>query len=204
MTVVDEIEIPMFWRIYITVTLLISGISFVSLNIKKLLERLKDKKIKNKVNVMIPPPNTGQYCIEMKSKQFPKLNNSRHNEPMFTGTQMISVVSFSFGFVLSFVFSSLFIDPRKIFLYQTMILEPLLMKVIIPIIYLLFRKDVRSFMYKNIKENILSMSDNNTINKHPPKKTSIPNGQISMDPIQLSHMPPTNTRGAYFESLVSG
>ena len=157
MTVVDEIEIPTFWRIYITVTLLISGISFVSLNTKKSLERLKDKKIKNKVNVMISPPNTGQYCIEMKSKQFLKLNNSRHNKPMFTGIQMIAVVSFSFGFVLLIIFSSLFIDPRKIFLYQTMILEPLLMKVIIPIIYLLFRKDVRSFIYRNIKENILSM-----------------------------------------------
>lgn len=144
----DEIEIPMFWRIYIIVTLLISGISFVSLNIKKLSERLKDKKIKNKINVMIPPPNTGQYCIEIKSKQFLKVNNSRHNEPMFTGIQMISVVSFTFGFVLSLIFSSLIIDPRKIFLYQTMILEPLLMKVIIPIIYLLFRKDVRSFIYK--------------------------------------------------------
>ena len=138
----------MFWRIYIIVTLLISGISFVSLNIKKLSERLKDKKIKNKINVMIPPPNTGQYCIEIKSKQFLKVNNSRHNEPMFTGIQMISVVSFTFGFVLSLIFSSLIIDPRKIFLYQTMILEPLLMKVIIPIIYLLFRKDVRSFIYK--------------------------------------------------------
>ena len=148
MTVVDEIEIPTFWRIYITVTLLISGISFVSLNTKKSLERLKDNKIKNKVNVMISPPNTGQYCIEMKSKQFLKLNNSRHNEPMFIGIQMIAVVSFSFGFVLLIIFSSLFIDPRKIFLYQTMILEPLLMKVIIPIIYLLFRKDVRTFICK--------------------------------------------------------
>ena len=171
MTVVDEIEIPMFWKIYITVTLLISGISFASLNIKKLSERLKDKKIKNKVNVMIPPPNTGQYCIEMKSKQFLKVNNSRHNEPMFTGIQMISVVSFTFGFVLSLVFSSLFIDPRKIFLYQIMILEPLLIKVIIPIIYLLFRKDVRSFMYKVIKENLLSMSHH----QHAPQKTLIPN-----------------------------
>ena len=163
MTVVDEIELPMFWRIYITVTLLISSISFVSLNIKKLSERLKDKKIKNKVNVMIPPPSTDQHCIETKSKQFLKVNNSRHNEPMFTGIQMISVVSFSFGFVLLIIFSSLFIDSRKIFLYQTMILEPLLMKVIIPIIYLLFRKDVRSFMKKNIKENILSISDSNKV-----------------------------------------
>ena len=148
MTVVDEIEMPMFWRIYITVTLLISGISFVSLNIKKLLERLKDKKIKNKVNVMIPPPNTDQYCIEMKSKQFIKINNSRHNEPMFTGIQMISVVSFAFSFVLGNIFLSLFIDYHKIFLYQVMIVEPLSLKVIIPIIYLLFRKDVRSFIYK--------------------------------------------------------
>ena len=138
----------MFWRIYITVTLLISGISFVSLNIKKLSERLKDKKIRNKVNVMIPPPNTGQYCIEMKSKQFLKVNNSRHNEPMFTGIQMISVVSFAFGFVLVNLFLSLFIDYHKIFLYQVMIVEPLSLKVIIPIIYLLFRKDVRSFIYK--------------------------------------------------------
>ena len=171
MTVVDEIEIPMFWRIYITVTLIISGISFVSLNIKKLSERLKDKKIKSKVNVMIPPPNTGQYCIEMKSKQFLKVNNSRHNEPMFTGIQMISVVSFSFGFVLAIILVQQFIDSRKIFLYQTMILEPLLMKMIIPIIYLLFRKDVRSFMYKNIKENLLSMSHH----QQAPQKTSIPN-----------------------------
>ena len=145
MTVVDEIEIPMFWRIYITFTLIISGISFVSLNIKKLSERLKDKKIKSKVNVMIPPPNTGQYCIEMKSKQFLKVNNSRHNEPMFTGIQMISVVSFSFGFVLAIILVQQFIDSRKIFLYQTMILEPLLMKVIIPIIYLMLRKDVLKF-----------------------------------------------------------
>jgi hypothetical protein len=148
MTVVDENKLPMFWKIYITVTLLISGISFVSLNIKKLSERLKDKQIKNKVNVMIPPPNTGQYCIEMKSKQFLKINNSRHNEPMFTGIQMISVVSFAFSFVLGNIFLSLFIDYHKIFLYQVMIVEPLSLKVIIPIIYLLFRKDVRSFIYK--------------------------------------------------------
>ena len=148
MTVVGENKLPMFWKIYITVTLLISGISFVSLNIKKLSERLKDKQIKNKVNVMIPPPNTGQYCIEMKSKQFLKINNSRHNEPMFTGIQMISVVSFAFGFVLVNLFLSLFIDYHKIFFYQVMILEPLLLKVIIPIIYLLFRNDVRSFIYK--------------------------------------------------------
>ena len=148
MTVVDEIEIPMFWRIYITVTLLISGISFVSLNIKKLSESLKDKKIKSKVNVMIPPPKSDQYCIEMKSKQFLKVNNSRHNKPMFTGIQMISVVSFAFGFVLVNLFLSLFIDYHKIFFYQVMILEPLLLKVIIPIIYLLFRNDVRSFIYK--------------------------------------------------------
>ena len=148
MTVVDEIELPMFWRIYITITLSISGLSFVSLNIKKLSERLKDKKIRNKVNVMIPPPNTGQYCIETKSKQFIKINNSRHNKPMFTGIQMISVVSFAFSCVLGNIFLSLFIDYDKIFLYQVMIVEPLSLKVIIPIIYLLFRKDVRSFIYK--------------------------------------------------------
>ena len=148
MTVVDEIELPMFWRIYITITLSISGLSFVSLNIKKLSERLKDKKIRNKVNVMIPPPNTGQYSIETKSKQFIKINNSRHNKPMFTGIQMISVVSFAFSCVLGNIFLSLFIDYDKIFLYQVMIVEPLSLKVIIPIIYLLFRKDVRSFIYK--------------------------------------------------------
>ena len=144
----DEIELPMFWRIYITITLSISGISFVSLNIKKLSERLKDKKIRNKVNVMIPPPNTGQYSIETKSKQFIKINNSRHNKPMFTGIQMISVVSFAFSCVLGNIFLSLFIDYDKIFLYQVMIVEPLSLKVIIPIIYLLFRKVVRSFIYK--------------------------------------------------------
>ena len=119
MTVVDEIELPMFWRIYITITLSISGLSFVSLNIKKLSERLKDKKIRNKVNVMIPPPNTGQYSIETKSKQFIKINNSRHNKPMFTGIQMISVVTFSFGLVLLNIFLSLFIDHSMIFLYRT-------------------------------------------------------------------------------------
>ena len=97
---------------------------------------------------MIPPPNTGQYSIETKSKQFIKINNSRHNKPMFTGIQMISVVSFAFSCVLGNIFLSLFIDYDKIFLYQVMIVEPLSLKVIIPIIYLLFRKDVRSFIYK--------------------------------------------------------
>ena len=164
MTVVDEIEMPMFWRIYITVTLLISGISFVSLNVKKLSERLKDKKIKNKVNVMIPPLNTGQYCIEMKSKQFLKLNNSRHNKPMFTGIQMISVVTFSFGLVLLNIFLSLFIDHSMIFLYRTMIVEPLLMKVIIPIIYLLFRKDVRSFIYKTYSNRLAKVRNGPQMN----------------------------------------
>ena len=156
--VVDEMKLPIYWSIYITITLSISGVSFICLNIKKMVERFKELKIQQSVTISIKIPDQeniiGQHDVKPKNERnFPKLlkiNNSKHNDPMFSGIQMASIVSFSFCFVLSILYLTLYINPRKIFLYQTLILEPIMLKIVVPIVYLIFKNDVRSFMWKKI------------------------------------------------------
>ena len=143
-------KLPIYWSIYITITLSISGVSFICLNIKKMVERFKESKIKQSVTINIKILYQENTIGQKNLPKSLKINNSKHNDPMFSGIQMASIVSFSFCFVLSILYLTLYINPRKIFLYQTLILEPIMLKIVVPIVYLIFKNDVRSFMWKKI------------------------------------------------------
>ena len=42
----------LFWKIFIAVTMFVSGVAFISLNVKKVLEKFKEFRIKQKITVM--------------------------------------------------------------------------------------------------------------------------------------------------------
>ena len=45
-------ELNLFWIIFLSITIQITGIAFISVNVKKLLEKFRELKIQHKVTVM--------------------------------------------------------------------------------------------------------------------------------------------------------
>ena len=94
----------LFWKIFIAVIMFVSGVAFIILNVKKVLEKFKEFRIKQKITVMpisnhpdISISNTQSKYQLGSMKQFLEFNNSKYNDPMFTGPQMAALVIFSFG-----------------------------------------------------------------------------------------------------------
>ena len=155
----DEMELNMFWKIYITVTLLVSVIAFTSLNLKKMMEKFKEFKIQQSVTVMPitnqeEDTNTADVSpVQMNNCYTLPFNNAKYNDPMFTGRQMACWATFSFGLILGVIVFRDFnehVNPHQVFIYHTVIIEPIFIKMTIPTIYLAVRKDVRRFMCQEI------------------------------------------------------
>ena len=156
----EEMELDFFWRIFLSITIIIAGISFISVNVKKLIEKLKELKIHQNVTVM-PISNIENNENSSRSELAQmmqcfglRLNNAKHNEPMFTGKQMASLIISSFSMILAIIIFRDFVpivDPHKAFVYQVIIIEPVLLKILIPIAYLIIKQDFRRYFCKNIK-----------------------------------------------------
>ena len=153
-------ELDFFWRIFLSITIIIAGISFISVNVKKVIEKLKELKIHQNVTVM-PISNIENNENSSRSELAQmmqcfglRLNNAKHNEPMFTGKQMASLIISSFSMILAvIIFRDLvpIVNPHKAFVYQVIIVEPVFLKILIPIAYLMIKKDFRRFFYMNVK-----------------------------------------------------
>ena len=137
-------ELNLFWIIFLSITIQISGIAFISVNVKKLIEKLKEFKIQHKVTVM--PISNMENTENSSQSEFGqmmeclgvKFNNAKYNDPMFTGKQMASLIIFSFSMILAIIIFCDFVpivDPHKAFVYQVIIIEPILLKILIPIAY---------------------------------------------------------------------
>ena len=155
----DEMELNVFWKIYISITALVSVAAFTSLNVKKIIEKIKEAKIQQSVTVMpIDNQDEDSSTALVKSNNnytlnYLKFNTSKYNDPMFTGRQMACLVAFSFGLILGIILFRDFnphISPYKVFIYHTVIIEPIFIKMTIPTIYLAIRKDVRRFMCQKL------------------------------------------------------
>jgi hypothetical protein len=153
-------ELDLFWRIFLSITILIAGISFISVNTKKLSEKLKEFKIHQKVTVMPisnveNSENSSQSELAQMMKCFGlRLNNVKYNDPMFTGKQMASLIISSFSMILAVIIFRDFapiVNPHKAFVYQVIIIEPIFLKILIPIAYLRIKKDFHRFFYMNVK-----------------------------------------------------
>ena len=166
----EKMELNLFWIIFLSTTILISGIAFISVNIKKLIETLRELKIQQKVTIM---PISNMENTENSSRSELahmmeclglKLNNAKYNDPMFTGKQMASLVIFSFSMILLIIIFRDFVpivDPHKAFVYQVLIIEPILLKILIPIAYLIIKQDFRRYFCKNIKISYYNIIINN-------------------------------------------
>ena len=140
-------ELNLFWKIYLSITSLIIGIAFVSVNIKKAIEKMKEVKIQQKVTIMTIP-------VQKRHDQnifIGKFNNRKSNVPMLSGKQMASIIFFSFSMILTMILLSTVINPHEVFLYQSLIFEPIFFKIVIPIIYLRLRKDFCRYLLRELQ-----------------------------------------------------
>ena len=93
-----------------------------------------------------------------------QFNNQKHNNPFLNDKQVCIIAILTFlivGTILSFHFYNDFIGQCKVlnlatkeFLYRVLFLEPIVFKVITPIMYLIQRKDARSFFRMTIEDII--------------------------------------------------
>ena len=130
------------------------------MNVKKLIEKLKELKIQRNVTVipisnMENNENSSQSELAQMMQCFGlRLNNAKYNDPMFTGKQMSSLIISSFSMILAvIIFRDLvpIVNPHQAFVYQVLIVEPVFLKILIPIAYLMIKKDFYRFFYMNVK-----------------------------------------------------
>ena len=156
----EKMELNLFWIVFLSITIIIAGISFISVNVKKLIEKLKEFKIQHKVTVM--PISNMENTENSSQSEFGqmmeclgvKFNNAKYNDPMFTGKQMASLIIFSFSMILAIIIFRDFVpivDPHKAFVYQVIIIEPILLKILIPVAYLIIKQVFCRYFFKNIK-----------------------------------------------------
>ena len=153
-------ELDLFWKIFLSITIIIAGISFISVNVKKLTEKLKEFKIQQKVTVMPifnieNTENSSRSELAQMMECFGlRLNNAKYNDPMLTGKQMASLIISLFSMILAvIIFRDLvpIVNPHKAFVYQVIIIEPIFLKILIPIAYLTVKKDFCRFFYMKVK-----------------------------------------------------
>ena len=48
----EKMDFNPFWKVYVSITVLVSAVSFISLNAKRMFEKIKDFKLKENVTVM--------------------------------------------------------------------------------------------------------------------------------------------------------
>ena len=131
--------------ILLAVTALTSGITFISGNIKKIKERYRDRKFLDRITISM-------WIEEGQVKT--QFNNMKNNVPLLNGSEMTIMVTFGFlayiSIFISFVFNGngvanyFYQESMAIFIY----------KVIIPIVYLATKKNVRNFIWKIINEAV--------------------------------------------------
>ena len=156
----EKMKLNLFWIVFLSITIIIAGISFVNVNVKKLIEKSREFKIQQMVTVMpISDVENSENSSRSELAQMMEclgvnFNNAKYNDPMFTGKQMASLVIFSFSMILVIIIFRDFVpivDPHKAFVYQVIIIEPILLKILIPIAYLIIKPVFRRYFCKNIK-----------------------------------------------------
>ena len=127
-------------QIYITITSLISATAFICVSLKKIKEKYKEKKLLQQINVQIQnPPAQFQF------------NNVKNNVSLLNGFEMTLTVGIVFStsllLLVHFLAGQDEIDKYWIKSNYLELATSIIYKVIIPIVYLVKRKDVRNFMW---------------------------------------------------------
>ena len=130
-----------YWPIFITITCFISVASLICVSSKKIVEKYKDKIILQQINIHIHNPQIqSQY------------NNMKNNVSLLNGFEMTLIVGIAFIFsllILVNIFSNQSVNQYWANAIHLELVSYIIYKVIIPIIYLAKRRDVRSFIWNN-------------------------------------------------------
>ena len=166
-------EDSMFWPFYMLLILLVFGISYGSIVIKKFTEKYKEYKLQKNLQKSIQKLifTTGQDRSQENVLQF---NNIKYNGPLLDGVQLLGlgtimlIVGGFFYFITFYVYKFSEIEYAMI-RYQTFIFRGFflgfLWSVVFPILYLATKKDLRRFiilMFKNGATRIEPFSVNCT------------------------------------------
>ena len=145
---------------------LILSSTLCSITLKKMVEKFKDYKIQKRVHVnigkIVRPATTMsmiQFLAEENQSQpplpLPQVNNKKYNDPILTGIQMAFFGWFVLARTIAFAVMQLtsndvILIPYKIFMLRKVTFS-IFYCLILPIIYLAGRKDVRQFILLKIK-----------------------------------------------------
>ena len=151
-------ETPIFWPIYMTMMLLIFGLAYGSITVKKLMEKFKDYKLRKRSKVNIQEnffTISGQDKFRENKMTTPlKINNFKYNVPLLNGIHfaVLGTTFFIIGITLTFLKLNMHaimddkMIPYQTFLYRTFFLESFLFSLVLPILYLATNRDLLRFM----------------------------------------------------------
>ena len=149
-------EHNIFWPVFSGLIFFACSIAFISIMSKKILEYSKEHKLRRNIQVnleMKPQQNNRNLpsnSIATKTLQF---NNIKHNIPIFSGIQMFGITLIAFSILL---FTIVVHEQRNSYndkmypylaeLYLMVLIEPLVVRLIIPIWHVLSFKELREFI----------------------------------------------------------
>ena len=150
-----------YWNIYATLMISTFGVMHLIAITKRRIEKMKEYQNHQIINLQInPEPAAAQQegASPIIQQQF---NNQKHNNPFFNDKQVYIIAVFTFLGVGTTLFFHLYNDldqckvlntAAKEFLYRVLLIEPIIMKVIVPIMYLMQRKDAQNFFWMTSKD----------------------------------------------------
>ena len=148
-----------FWPIFLNIIFFTSGISFIAIVFKMIQERWKDFKIKQNIQINLKKKTQdGIFKIHSpKVTSTLQFNNIKHNLAILSGPQIaaISLLILVLFTIFHFVEQTNFDDkmiPYQIFLYRLLLIEPIVIRLIVPIWHLSVSKELRVFVGMRIKD----------------------------------------------------
>ena len=151
-----------FWTIYVLIMLTVLTIALGSMTVKKMIEKFKEYRIQKTVHVNIqkqsPPISIFNFVADNPNEVQPfsnQLNNKKHNVPILSGFEMAVFGYATVARIIAFGIVMLFYGENTEFIkHQTYMLRKLSFSIffslILPIMYLYKRKDLRQFISSNI------------------------------------------------------
>ena len=145
-------EHNIFWPVFSSIIYCASSIAFLFIFGKKMLERFKEHKLRQKiqVNLEMKPSQNDRNLASVK--KLPRFNTIKHNIPMFSGIQMFGLTLIALS---SLVFTNVIHEQRNSYndemipylaeLYKMVFLEPITFRLIIPIWHVLASKELRQW-----------------------------------------------------------
>ena len=153
-----------YWTIYTILMLSIFAVMQIMATTKRIIEKIKECQNQQIINIQLNPETAAGHQEGTSPIIQLQFNNQKHNNPFLNDKQVCIIAIFTFlivGTILSFHFFNDFIGQCKVlnlalkeFLYRVLFLEPIVFKVITPIMYLIQRKDAQSFFWMTIEDII--------------------------------------------------